>query len=160
LSSQVLRHHAKSLDHLFILASVESYSDYDRFEYSGIILITITMVALGMDAALIAGISAAISTYVVQSVTYQHPIKGAISAATLRSSAWNRSAEARMILLDKKKGRDRIYVIQFQGHIFFGNSTMLKESVDRLLVEKSRCGHGPIVVILDFSHVLAIDSSS
>lgn len=140
--------------------TVESYHDYDRLEYSGIVLITITMTALGMDAALIAGFIAALSTYVVQSITYQHPIKGAMVAATLRSSAWNRSAAAQEILLDKKKGRERIYVIQLQGHIFFGNSTILKESVEGLLVEKSKCGDSPIVVILDFTQVLAIDSSS
>jgi SulP family sulfate permease len=118
------------------------------------------MTASGMDAALIAGFIAALSTYAVQSVTYQHPIKGAMSASTLRSSAWNRSAEAQMILLDKKKGRERIFVIMLQGHIFFGNSTILRESVERLLAEKRRCGDEPIVVILDFSQVLAIDSSS
>lgn len=115
----------------------------------------------GMDAALIAGFIAALSTYAVQSITYQHPIKGSMRAATLRSSAWNRSAEAQRILLDKKKGRERILIIQCQGHIFFGNSTILKESVLELLVEqRKRSGDDPIVVILDFTHVLAIDSSS
>ena len=140
--------------------SVESYHDYDKLEYSGIILITITMTVLGMDAALIAGFIAALSTYAVQSITYQHPIKGSMCAATLRSSAWNRSDEAQAILLDKQKGRERILVIQFQGHIFFGNSTILKESVLELLTEKRGSGDSPIVVILDFTHVLAIDSSS
>ena len=140
--------------------SVESYHDYDKLEYSGIILITITMTVLGMDAALIAGFIAALSTYAVQSITYQHPIKGSMCAATLRSSAWNRSDEAQEILLDKKKGRERILVIQFQGHIFFGNSTILKESVLELLAEKRRSGDSPIVVILDFTNVVAIDSSS
>ncbi len=139
---------------------VESYHDYDSLEYSGIILIAITMTVLGMDAALIAGFIAALSTYAVQSITYQHPIKGSMCAATLRSSAWNRSDEAQEILLDKKKGRERILVIQFRGHIFFGNSTILKESVLELLTEKRRSGDSPIVVILDFTHVLAIDSSS
>jgi len=145
---------------LFIEGVVESYHDYDSLEYSGIILITVTMTLAGMDAALVAGFIAALSTYAVQSITYQHPIKGAMCAATLRSSAWNRSGEAQKILLDKKKGRERILVIQCQGHIFFGNSTILKESVLELLVEKRRSGDDPIVVILDFTHVLAIDSSS
>lgn len=143
-----------------IFPSVESYHDYDSVEYSGIILITVTMSFFGMDAALIAGFIAALSTYAVQSITYQHPIKGSMCAATLRSSAWNRSAEAQTILLDKKKGRERILIIQCQGHIFFGNSTILKESVLELLVEQRESGDDPIVVILDFTHVLAIDSSS
>ncbi len=114
----------------------------------------------GMDAALIAGFIAALSTYAVQSITYQHPIKGSMCAATLRSSAWNRSAEAQKILLDNKKGRERILIIQCQGHIFFGNSTILKESVLELLVEQRKSGDDPIVVILDFTQVIAIDTSS
>ena len=145
---------------LSFFLTVESYHDYDRLEYAGICLITVTMSSQGMDAGLIAGFIAALSTYAVQSTVYQHPIKGAMCAATLRSSAWNRSAEAQQILLDKEKGREKIYVIQLQGHVFFGNSTILKDSIEDLLTEKSKCGEGPIVVILDFTHVLAIDTSS
>lgn len=118
------------------------------------------MITLGMDAALIAGLIAALSTFAIQSVTHQHPVKGAMSADTLRSSVWNRSKAAQKILLCKKKGRERIYVIQLQGHIFFGNSTILRESVEKLLTKKRSVGRSPIAVILDFSHVLGLDSSS
>ncbi|KAL7470034.1 hypothetical protein ACHAXS_010286, partial [Conticribra weissflogii] len=88
---------------LFIEGVVESYHDYDRLEYSGIWLITVVMITFGMDAALVAGIIAALSTYAVQSITYQYPIRGAMTAARLRSSAWNRSLGAQEILMDKMK---------------------------------------------------------
>jgi len=145
---------------LFIEGVVESYHDYDRLEYSGIWLITVVMITFGMDAALVAGIIAALSTYAVQSITYQYPIRGAMTATRLRSSAWNRSFEAQEILMDKMKGRQRIYVIQMQGHIFFGNVTTMTDEIKRKLKEKCNADDKPIVVILDFSRVLGIDSSA
>ena len=145
---------------LFLEGVYESFRDYDRLEYSGIWLITVVMVVFGMDAALVAGVIAALSTYAVQSITYQYPIRGAMTAARLRSSAWNRSVDAQEILLDRMKGRQRIYVIQMQGHIFFGNVTTMTDEIKRSLREKLSSNDGPIVVILDFSHVLGIDSSA
>ena len=96
---------------LFIEGTIESYGDYDHLEYSGICLITIVMLLFGMDAALLAGIAAALSTYAAQSIVYQDPIRGTMTGARLRSSAWNRSPEAQEILLDKgDKGR---YVLHY-----------------------------------------------
>jgi SulP family sulfate permease len=145
---------------LFLEGAVESYGDYDTLEYSGICLIMIVMVTVGMDQALVAGLVAALSTYVAQSIVYQEPIRGAISGARLRSSAWNRSSEAQQILLDPKIGRERIYVVSLQGHIFFGNIVKLVEDVKRRLSEKRQAGDEPAVVILDFSNVLGVDSSA
>lgn len=145
---------------LFVEGVYESFHDYDRLEYSGIWLITIVMCLFGMEAALIAGIIAALSTYAVQSITYQYPIRGAMSAARLRSSAWNRSAEAESILVDKQKGRQRIYVFQMQGHIFFGNATTFSDDVKASLMQKRGTDCQPLVVILDFTPVLGIDSSA
>ena len=86
-------------------------------EYAGIWLITIVMTVYGMEAALIAGVIAALSTYAFQSITYLNPIRGIMSAATLRSSAWSRSPEINNILDDDSIGRKRILVIQLQGHV-------------------------------------------
>jgi MFS superfamily sulfate permease-like transporter len=41
---------------LFLEGAVESYGDYDTLEYSGICLIMIVMVTVGMDQALVAGL--------------------------------------------------------------------------------------------------------
>lgn len=108
-------------------------------------LIAIVMVVFGMDAALIAGVVAALSTYVAQSVVYQNPFRGAISAARLRSSAWNRCPEAQKILLDPTTGRQRIYVIQLQGHIFFGNVVQLVDDIKSRLNAKYEAGDEPAV---------------
>ena len=70
---------------LFMEGVVESYHDYDRLEYGGCWLITISMVALGMDAGLVAGAIAALATYAAQSIINQYPVKGAMTALSLRS---------------------------------------------------------------------------
>ncbi|KAL7520734.1 hypothetical protein ACHAWX_005444 [Stephanocyclus meneghinianus] len=48
---------------LFLEGVYESRNDYDGLEYAGIWLITVVMVSMGMDAALVAGVIAALSTY-------------------------------------------------------------------------------------------------
>jgi len=63
----------------------------------------------------------------------------------LQSSAWNRSKEAQLILVDPMKGRQRIYVIQLQGHIFFGNVVKMTEDIKRRLNEKRHAGNVPAV---------------
>ncbi|KAL7544731.1 hypothetical protein ACHAWF_008091, partial [Thalassiosira exigua] len=133
---------------LFLEGVVESYEDFDRLEYAG-----------GMDAALVAGVIAALSTYAAQSVVYQDPIRGSISGARLRSSAWNRCIEAQKILQDKKTGRQRIHVILLQGHIFFGNVAKMMDDVKASLNERNARDE-PAVVIIDFTHVLGLDSSA
>jgi SulP family sulfate permease len=130
---------------LFLEGVIDSYKDYDNLEYSGILLIMIVMVTFGMDAALVAGVVAALSTFLAQSIVYQDPIRGAMSGARLQSSAWDRSTEAQRILLDPKKGRQRIYVIQLQGHIFFGNVVKMSEDIKRRLNDKRRAGDEPAV---------------
>jgi len=75
----------------------------------------------GMDAAMVAGALAAISTYAVQSIKYMSPIRGTMCAATLRSSKFHRDKRADKVLDDAVIGRHRIFVIQLQGHLFFGN---------------------------------------
>lgn len=70
---------------------------------------------------MVAGVLAAISTYAVQSITYLNPIRGSMCAATLRSSNFTRNHRANKTLDDPNIGRQRIFVIQLQGHLFFGN---------------------------------------
>jgi SulP family sulfate permease len=144
----------------FIEGGIESYYEFDTLEYSGICLIMIVMVTVGMDEALVVGMVAALSTYVAQSIAYQDPIRGAMSASRLRSSAWERSIKAQRILLDRKTGRSRIYIFHLQGHLFFGNAVKLSADVKQRLIEKRQSGNTPICVILDFCNVVGIDSSA
>jgi sulfate permease, SulP family len=145
---------------LFLEGVYDSIGKFDYVEYSGIWLIVVVMSAFGMEAAMIAGGVAAVSTHAVQSVHYVNPIRGAMTASTLRSSQWNRTNEERAILDDDAIGRSRILVVQLQGHLFFGNMGHFTEHISRLLSERTKGGNIPWIVILDFSLVLGIDSSA
>jgi SulP family sulfate permease len=112
-----------------------------------------------MEAALIAGVISALLTYAIQSVAYPKPIRGSMTAATLRSSEWNRSPRAFAILDSKMTGRQRIFVLQFQGHLFFGNVSLFNVGVKDLVGNKP-LDKRPCVVIMDFTLVLGIDSSA
>jgi SulP family sulfate permease len=144
----------------------DSFGKFDNLEYSGIWLIVVVMTLYGMDAAMMAGVIAAISTYVVQSIAYISPIRGSMSAVTLRSSNRNRSSEAEATLNSLLVGRSRILVVQLQGHLFFGNMAHFTEKMHQLLTSKSNgiseeVHHmSPLVVIMDFSLVVSIDSSA
>jgi len=145
---------------LFLEGVKDSYGDYDALEYGGIWLITVVMVLFGMSAALIAGAVAALSVYLFQSITHQNPIKGQMSAVNLRSSAWNRSIEARAILEDKSTGRNKIYLILMQGHVFFGNVFLLTDKIKATLDQMLGTKEEPKIVVLDFTSVLGLDSSA
>lgn len=140
---------------LFLEGVIEPRKSYDRLEYAGICLIAMVMVLFGMEAALIAGIAAALSTYVAQSVVYQDPIRGAMTGARLRSSAWNRCHEAQAIL-DGKNGRQKIYIIQLQGHIFFGSVARVNDYVKGNLNDKRKSGDSPAVGMLIYSTWLVL----
>eukprot|EP00536_Pseudo-nitzschia_multiseries_P004862 jgi/Psemu1/238019/estExt_Genewise1.C_850070 len=159
---------------LFLEGVYDSYGTFDLLEYSGIWLIVVVMSVYGMEAAMVAGAVAAVSTYAVQNVAYLSPIRGVMPATTLRSSHWNRIAASEAILADNDVGRSRILVVQLQGHLFFGNMAFFTDQMHELLCpspEQSSKGNGittiveeerkpPLVLIMDFSLVLGIDSSA
>jgi SulP family sulfate permease len=146
---------------LFLEGICDSYGKFDLLEYGGILLIMVVMTAYGMEAAMMAGIIAAVSTYCVQSVAYLSPVRGSMSAVTLRSSQINRSIKASSILDSMSDGRSRIQVVQLQGHLFFGNMANLTETMHRLVSQEGgQSGPPPIVMIVDCSLVLSIDSSA
>lgn len=111
---------------------------------------------------MIAGVIAAVSTYAMQSITYLNPLRGSMSAETLRSSHRSRNHLATSVIDDPVNGRTRIVVIQLQGHLFFGNLAQLNSGIQKLL----KVEHTPKkprrrrIVILDFSLVVGIDSSA
>jgi SulP family sulfate permease len=140
---------------LFLEGVSDSYGKYDYLEYAGIWAITVVMTVFGMESALLTGGATALLTYAVQSVTYLSPIRGSMTAATLRSSEWNRSPAAYDILDADATGRLNIRVIQLQGHLFFANISSLADSLKQI-VRSNR----PYVVIIDFTLVLGIDSSA
>lgn len=162
---------------LFLEGVYDSIGKFDTLEYVGIWLICVVMTFLGMDAAMLAGAVSAVVTYAVQTVVHLHPVRGWMSAVTLRSSVKNRTRAALEILDDSVLGgRGRILVVQLQGHLFFGNVAQLNESVNGSLLgstnsdgDRSNSGNGatiqqpfqkPWILIMDFSLVLAIDTSA
>jgi len=144
---------------LFMEGVCDSYGKYDFLEYTGIWAITIIMTFFGMEAALLAGVIAALSTYALQSVTYPKPIRGSMTAATLRSSEWTRSPEAFAVLDNRDTGRMKIFVVQMQGHLFFGNISLFSDGV-KALIEEKPIDERPYIIIMDFTLVLGIDSSA
>jgi sulfate permease, SulP family len=145
---------------LFLEGVYDSYRKFDNLEYSGIWLIVVVMTFYGMEAAMVAGVIAAVSTYAMQSITYLNPIRGSMSAVTLRSSHRNRNYKATNVLNHPVNGRARIVVIQLQGHLFFGNVAQLNTGIHKLLHD-TKSGEGfRRIVIMDFSLVVGIDSSA
>jgi len=144
---------------LFMEGVYDSYGKYDYVEYTGIWAIALVMTIAGMEAALIAGAISALLTYAIQSVAYPQPIRGSMSAATLRSSEWNRCPHAYEILDSEVAGRIRIFVVQFQGHLFFGNVSLFSDGV-KDLIRGIPSEKRPCIIIIDFMLVLGIDSSA
>lgn len=145
---------------LFLEGVYDSYGKFDNLEYLSIWVITIVMTLFGMDAAMVTGVITAVTTYVVQNMTYVDPVRGSMSASTLRSSQYNRGHKAQEILDDPRMGRGTILVVQLQGHLFFGNMAHLTQTISRILSDQLHSGFHPLIVILDFSLVLGIDSSA
>jgi len=159
---------------LFLEGVYDSLGKFDWLEYGGIWLIVLVMSFYGMEAAMVAGGIAAVSTYAVQSVAYLNPIRGIMPATTLRSSHWYRSHAAEAVLENPVEGRNRILVVQLQGHLFFGNMAYFTEQIHGLLKRSKQYSNNsggmativedvndaPLVVIMDFSLVLSIDSSA
>jgi len=145
---------------LFLEGVLDTFGKFESLEYVGTWLIAIVMTTYGMNAAMIAGGISAVSTYAVQTVAYLHPIRGQMTAVTLRSSKTNRNHQSNLILDHHDFGRSRILVIQLQGHLFFGNMAQLNQSIDEILTAVRDASVEPLVLIMDFSLVLGIDSSA
>lgn len=135
---------------LFVEGCYDSYGQYDYLEYFGIWAIALVMTIFGMEAALLAGAISALLTYAIQSVTYPKPIRGSMSGSTLRSSDWNRCPKAFEILDSRDTGRIRILVVQFQGHLFFGNVSLFSDGVKDLV--RSSCEE-------DWPYIVSIDTT-
>ena len=76
-------------------------------------------------------------------------------ARTLRSSRW-RTANELKVLHNLTR---RIIAIQLQGHIFFGNATILAAEVERM-IRLSIASRDVCFIVLDFTLVVGIDSSA
>jgi len=93
-------------------------------------------------------------TFTLQVSKHVPPIRGKMRASTLKSSKW-RCMETSLVL---QKLTKHILVIQLQGQLFFGNGSTISVDIEDILIND----HNPniLYIILDFTLVLAIDSSA
>jgi SulP family sulfate permease len=129
---------------------------FDHFEYATILIITLVMTVAGMTAGLAFGVICACLTFTLQESNFITPVRGHMSARTLRSTQW-RSQSAREIL-DNKMSHVRVF--QLQGTLFFGNATSISKQIEALLLLADKEEQEVWVVVLDFTLVVSIDSSA
>ncbi|CAE8737337.1 unnamed protein product [Polarella glacialis] len=98
-------------------ALVDSLEAFDTFE----LLITIVMTTMGMTAGLGFGLVLSAVSFTLQHIRHCDPIRGAMPAATLRSS-FRRTREERDLLYESLR---HARVVQLQGALFFGNAAFL-----------------------------------
>lgn len=123
------------------------------YRYSTIVIITLIMTAFGMTAGLAFCVICAAVTFTLQEGNFISPIRGSMSARTLRSSQWRSQASLDLILPNLQ----HVTVFQLQGTLFFGNASSISQQVDEYLQKSD----GAVwFVILDFTLVVSIDSSA
>ncbi|CAK0901671.1 unnamed protein product, partial [Prorocentrum cordatum] len=133
-------------------ALVDSLEGFDTFEYSCVVLITITMTIFGMTTGLGFGLVLSAVSFTLQNMRHCEPVRGVMPATTLRSSAKRTSLEREVL----KEGMRHVEVVQLQGTIFFGNATVLSSRVEEMLAAKRSIK----ALVLDFTLVRSLESSA
>lgn len=135
-------------------ALIDTYDELDALELGTVWVIAATMTFWGMNQGLAVGALLACMTFVMQSASTptNAPIRGSMSAATLRSNVWRTTEE--LNVLDKQTRY--IHVVQLKGHLFFGNANQLSEYVRNLFDGENEIRY----LVLDFTLVVGLDSSA
>lgn len=112
-------------------ALIDTYDQLDTLELGTVWIIAGTMTFWGMNQGLAVGALLACLTFVMQSARTptNAPIRGSMSAATLRSHAWRLTAELNVL----DRACRNIHVVQLKGHLFFGNISQLCDYVNVVL---------------------------
>ncbi|KAE9248787.1 hypothetical protein PF004_g3694 [Phytophthora fragariae] len=158
-------------------ALIDTYDQLDALELGTVWAIAGTMTFWGMNQGLAVGALLACLTFVMQSARTptNAPIRGSMSAATLRSHAWRTTDE--LDVLDRECRN--IHVVQLKGHLFFGNINQVSDYVRELFEEGADCTSSRIEsplesvlsddvrprpdirwLVLDFTLVVGLDSSA
>lgn len=106
-----------------------------------------------MAAGLAFCVICAAVTFTLQEGNFFSPIRGSMTARTLRSSQW-RSQASEDFILPKLR---HVTVFQLQGTLFFGNVSSISQEVEECLQD---AGRAVWFLVLDFSLVVSIDSSA
>lgn len=134
----------------------DSLASFDAIEYGSIVSITLIMTVFGMTEGLSVGVICAAMTFTIQASRHSNPVRGWMSARTLRSSL-RRSVEEKDILDQEMK---QVLVMQLQGYIFFANATILATEIEDKLIDEELLSSKVLYLILDFTLVNGIDSSA
>lgn len=144
-------------------ALYDSLAGFDWLEYCIIVALSVIMTFWGMTEGLIVGVIAAAVAFIFQTNLYINPIRRQSRCTNLKSSKW-RSARAVRLLPPLLK---RVIWVQLQGSLFFGNSQVLATELEKSIAQynaasDSNAGSASsvLMVILDFTLVLGIDSSA
>uniref|UniRef100_A0AAV1T700 Sulfate transporter n=1 Tax=Peronospora matthiolae TaxID=2874970 RepID=A0AAV1T700_9STRA len=158
-------------------ALIDTYVQLDVLELGTVWAIAGTMTFWGMNQGLAVGALLACLTFVMQSARTptNAPIRGSMSAATLRSNTWRTTGE--LDVLDRECRK--IHVVQLKGHLFFGNINQLSDYVRELFgkgYNPTNCKVEPLLdsklhedvrprldicwLVLDFTLVVGLDSSA
>lgn len=134
---------------------VDSWDIFDGYEYSSVLLIAVTMTAMGMTTGLALGLVLSAVSFTLQNVRHSEPVRGAMPATTLRSSDMFRRNHAESNVLDNELRN--VEVVQLQGTLFFGNAVALLSRCDEMLADARGRIH---TLILDFTLVGSLESSA
>uniref|UniRef100_A0A7S1EYS6 Sulfate transporter n=1 Tax=Noctiluca scintillans TaxID=2966 RepID=A0A7S1EYS6_NOCSC len=134
-------------------ALIDSYPQYDRWEYFSVTAITVTMTFAGMTLGLGLGVLLSATTFMIQNINHMQPVRGAMRGTTVRSMTQRTTREK--VVLDK--GMRSVQIVQLQGTLFFGNATVLFFFCERLLAKFA----GEVeILVLDFTLVNIVESSA
>lgn len=110
---------------------VTSRSILDSLEYTSVLVIAAVVSFMGFVPGVITGVASACATYIIQS-SQQSSIRSIFSGQTARSNtSW--SSHQRDRLFKGLSEGSSIFVIQLQGHLFFGNVQHVVENIESAL---------------------------
>jgi SulP family sulfate permease len=148
---------------LFREGLIDTIGGFDLAEYSIVVGLAVIMTVWGMTAGLCVGVVLAAVAYLVQSVSYVSPVRRSSHCSALRSTKLRSRRAARLLPALLR----RVFWLQLQGSLFFGNSQTISQELSKALeAAKSEpwtddsTEDKPLVVIADFTLVLGIDSSA
>ncbi|CEM04673.1 unnamed protein product [Vitrella brassicaformis CCMP3155] len=132
-------------------AFIDSRFELDRYEYSAVVIISLTMIGWSFMDGIGVGALLAFLTFVLQCSRIQ-AIHTAFAAKGLRSSELRALWE--QDVLDEMM-EESVYIIKLQGALFFGNATQMLSFVTALFEDR----RGLRYLMLDFTRVVSIDST-
>ena len=114
------------------------------------------MTFFGMTEGLALGVVCATLTFTLQGSHFHNPIRGHMSAMTLKSSKWRTPCAVDLLEANLR----HVFVFQLQGTLFFGNSSQLTREIKKILASYRDFTAEVWIAILDFTLVTSIDSSA